>query len=281
MRNLTPFLLFAFLLFSMSLSAQVIWAEPAFPTADESVIVYFDATQGTGGLANCNCEVYVHTGLITSFSTSSSDWKHVFTSWGQANPDWQMDPVAGQPNVYSYEITPNIREKYNVTNPDEEIQKLAFVFRNGDGSLEGKDEGGSDIFYDVYPDNAAFTINFLTPTSPSIFTAIGEDIPVEAAANQSATLSLYDNGDLLTTVNGDALDYTISVSQGGTHLVELIADNGSETATVSFTYVVPEDNVIEALPAGTEAGINYLSDTEVVFALVAPNKDNVFLIGDF
>ena len=119
-------LLFLLLLCPFVADAQV-YTIPAFPRADQPVTVYFDATQGTGGLANCNCNVYLHTGLITSASTSPSDWKHVVTTWGVANAAWQMTPVAGQPNLYSFTITPSIRAYYGAPITTT-ILKMAFVF---------------------------------------------------------------------------------------------------------------------------------------------------------
>ncbi len=275
------YVLFSFFFFQNVSLGQVVWTIPAFPTASEPVTVYFDATQGTGGLAGCNCDVYLHTGLITSNSSSSSDWKYVFTQWGVANADWKMTPVPGQPDVYSYNIQPSIRERYNVTNPTEEILKLAFVFRNANGSLEGKDTGGSDIFYDVYPDNTDLSAFLQSPASPSIFVSMGEMIEVKGVASQEANLSLFDNGNLVTTTFGTELNATITVTTGGTHLVEFVADNGTQQVTQTFTYVVPAPTVVQDLPPGADLGINYLSDTEVLLALYAPGKQNVYLIGDF
>lgn len=276
-------LLFActFFLPLFSVNAQVIWTDPIFPTPNQPVTVYFDAQKGSAGLAGCNCDVYVHTGLITSFSTSSGDWKHVFTSWGVANADWKMTPVPGQPDVYSYEIQPSIKQRYNVTNPDEEIQKLAFVFRNANGSLTGKDAGGGDIFYTVYPDAGPLTATLVSPSSAVVFTQTGATIEVKGAASENATLSLYDEGTLLFSTSGTSLEYSLQVTDNGAHLVEFVADNGTQQASAFFNYVVPAQTQTEELPAGTDAGINYLSDTEVLFALYAPGKQNVYLIGDF
>lgn len=271
-----------FIIFSIPLStAQVIWTEPVFPTPSQPVTIYFDAAKGTGGLNNCNCDVYIHTGLITSKSTSSSDWQYVFTKWGEANEDWKMTPVPGRPNVYSFEITPSIKERYDVNDPNEEIQKLAMVFRDAAGNREGKDTGNKDIFYDVYPDDVEFSATLLKPTSTSFFSNIGAVIPVEGAASAEATLSLYDNGALLTSASGASLVYNLMVSSGGSHLVEFIADNGTVQDTASFSYVVPNATVTAPLPGGIEPGINYLSDTEVVLAFEAPGKNHAFVIGDF
>lgn len=106
-RNVLLFL--CFILSAFALRAQVVYSEPASPTADEEVTIFFDASQGDRGLENCNCDVYLHTGVITSQSSGSSDWRYVPTVWGQANPDWRLTPVSGQNNLYSFTFTPSIR----------------------------------------------------------------------------------------------------------------------------------------------------------------------------
>ena len=273
--------LFIFLAAPLFLIAQIIWTDPVFPTPSQAVTVYFDATKGTGGLANCNCDVYVHTGLITSKSTSPTDWKYTFTDWGVANDAWKMTPVEGKPNQYSYEIQPNIKEKYGITDPNEEIQKLAFVFRDANGSKEGKASGGGDIFYDVYADDLELTATLTEPTESVVFAQIGAVIPVRGASSLPATLSLFDNGTEVSSTSGTSLEHNIMVSTKGVHLVELIADNGTVKDTASFTYVAPLDTKVEELPEGMDLGINYTSDTSVLLALNAPRKNHVFLIGDF
>ncbi len=267
--------------FATSTDAQVIWADPVFPTESDAVTIYFDATEGSGGLANCNCDVYLHTGVITNLSTGPSDWKHVVTAWGQANAAWKMTPVSGQPNVYSYNITPTIRQYYGLTNANEVIEKLAFVFRNGTGSLEGKGTGGSDIFYDVAPANQGFTMTLIAPTAQAVFTSIGAVINIQAAASQSSEFSIVDNGVATVAGNGTSLNYNLNVTSGGVHQVEVIADNGMETVSRSFTYLVPSTPTQEALPQGTDLGINYVSNTQVRLAFVAPGKNFAYVIGDF
>ncbi|MBK9016117.1 MAG: hypothetical protein IPM82_19780 [Saprospiraceae bacterium] len=274
--------LFLLLCFAKTAQAQVIWADPVFPTDNQAVTIYFDATQGSGGLANCNCDVYLHTGVITSLSTGPSDWMHVVTSWGQPNVNWKMTPVGGQPNVYSYDITPTIRSYYNLTNPNEVIEQMAFVFRNGDGSLEGKNVGGADIYYDVYPDNSVFNMTLFAPTQQAIFTSIGAFINIQATSSQQGNFLVRDNGNiLLTNIGTTSINYNLNVNSGGIHLVEIEATNGTETIVRSFTYLIPGPTVVEALPAGTELGINYLSNTGVRLAFYAPNKTFAYLLGDF
>ena len=270
------------LLLGSYLSAQVITTDPVFPTANDEVTIFFDATQGTAGLEDCNCDVYLHTGLITSASTSPSDWKYVQTSWGVANPAWRLEPVAGQPNVYSYTISPNIREYYGVP-ANETIEKMAFVFRNANGSLEGKDDGGSDIFYEVFPESAPFSAVLVTPGTQAVIASLGETIPVEVAANETSDFTLSINGNVESTQIGNSLNYDIEVNELGTKTVsvEVVSQESGESKTLSFVYVVPLDDNIANPPADSRNGITFTSDESVHLQLFAPNKGFVFVIGDF
>ena len=54
---------------TITLNAQLVTTTPAAPTDDAPVTITFDATQGTGGLADCNCDVYLHTGVILDGSS--------------------------------------------------------------------------------------------------------------------------------------------------------------------------------------------------------------------
>jgi len=279
MRNTLITLLFVLTCFVAQ--AQLIWTEPVFPRADDAVTVYFDASEGTAGLEDCNCDVYVHAGVITNQSSGSSDWKYVQTSWGQANDDWKMTPVSGQPNVYSWTISPSIQDYYGVPG-GEEIEQLAFVFRNADGTITGKGAGESDIFYNVYPESIPFTTLLLAPTNTLVLKQVGEDLTISAAASEEATFSLFQDGMPIDNGIGEGYEYTIDITETGGHEVLLEISNGSQTDTYDFTYAVPTDNVIAAVPAGVEHGITFNADeTEVTLVLYAPNKEYIYVVGDF
>ena len=218
------------------LAAQLLTANPAFPTASGAVTIIFDATQGNGGLANCNCAVYVHTGLITSASTSPSDWKYVVTTWGQANAAWLMTPVPGQPNKYSFTIGPSIRQYYNVP-VSEQILRMAFVFRNANGTLEGKGEGNTDIFYDVFAENAPLSTMLTSPAEINLSRFVGQNIQITGAASRPSTINLYEDGQLIaSSSNTTSINHTLTVLQPGQHLVEMIATDGVATDTSRFSY---------------------------------------------
>ncbi|MEL6659706.1 MAG: alpha-amylase family glycosyl hydrolase [Bacteroidota bacterium] len=347
--------------------AQLITAEPAFPTANDAVTITFDATEGTGGLADCGCDVYLHTGVITDASTGPADWQYVQTTWGQANAAWQLTPVPGEDNKYTYTFEPSIKEYYNV--PDgEEILQLALVFRNGDGSLEGKAAGGSDIYYDVFADDIPLSLSLNAPLESNLDVALGEFITINAVTSGAATLSITEDGELLSEVTGEtAISYDLRALEEGTHEVIITATDGTNTLTESFTYtaayrvditnptdpvvltsvgamipvdvnsyiesdlqlfvngqevesamdattisttinvsggsgvqevlvaaayedltdtatfvlVIPGDVPQEDPPLELPHGINYLGDGSYLLQLFAPNKDAIFVLGDF
>ena len=277
-QGLRGFLLFYNLFLTFALCAQVVYVEPAFPRVDDNITVFFDATQGTGGLANCACDVYLHSGVITSKSTSGSDWKYVKTTWGVANNAWKLTPVSGKPNLY--QITYNIRAFYGVPE-SETVLRLAFVFRNANGSKEGKDTGGSDIFYDVYPETFPYTVRFQAPGSSSQVLTLGRTIAVRGVASASGSLQLFDNNQLITSTSGALLEHNIVVETAGDHKVQLIGEQNGSRDTATFFYTGFENAVVADPPTGTPAGASFPDAATLRLALTAPGKQYVNVIGDF
>ena len=86
---------------SLSAEAQVVWTEPPFPSSDDQVTLYYDAAQGNGELSGV-IPVYIHTGLITSASSSPNDWQYVNMPWASTDPGWVMDYVGT--DLWSYDF---------------------------------------------------------------------------------------------------------------------------------------------------------------------------------
>ena len=61
------------------LHGQLVWTEPAFPTVDDQVTLYYNSALGNGELQGV-IPVYIHTGVITSNSSGPSDWQNVLIS---------------------------------------------------------------------------------------------------------------------------------------------------------------------------------------------------------
>ncbi len=259
---------------------SAIWSEPLFPRPGQPVTIYFDARFGNGGLKDCNCTVYLHTGVITNFSTQSSDWKYVLTQWGIANAAWAMTPVEGRTNLYKFEIRPDIRTYYRVPS-SEEIRKMAFVFRNANGSREGKDSGNKDFFLDVFS-QAGLLTSIVTPGEGSnLVLNLGNTIPFLGRSSDTANLTLLDNGIVLKQLRGVQLEHTIGVVTSGNHTVEFIAETSTERQVKTFNYVVAVSKPPLDPPPGTVPGFTQVNASKGRFALYAPGKTAVFLTGDF
>ena len=265
---------------SFSLLAQV-YTEPAFPTVEDQVTLYYDATQGSAGLKDCNCDIYIHTGVITNQSTSNSDWKHVKMSWGVANPDWQLSPVPGKPNLFAYTFTPTIKAYYNIDVATETVQKLAFVFRNANGSKEGKGANGGDMYYNIYGVNAGLETLIQYPVGANQTNKIGDSFDFKAVSSKTATLTLTDNGNVIATATGKTLLKTVNVTTGGNHVLKFTADENGVVSEKTFNYFVPAGSVIENQPFGTKLGATYLANGDVRLLLQAPNKSSVYVLGSF
>ena len=266
------------LLFAVAVQAQVVTVAPTFPTDTEPVTITFNAAEGNGALAGCNCTVYAHTGVITSNSATPTDWQHVQGNWGTADPNVQMTALGN--DLYSITYPTGIRDYYNVP-AGVTVDRMAFVFRDQAGNTVGRESDGSDIFYDVATAGADLQTTFITPAQSSFVANTGETIAVSASASMAADLELYENGVLLTSVaNSTQLDYNLTAGSAGNNEVMFVATTATTADTSYFQYVVIGSVQIGALPANTEDGINYMPDGSVVLRLYAPGKQNVFVLGD-
>jgi 1,4-alpha-glucan branching enzyme len=279
-RLLFAAVLFVCGLFSAQTYAQVIVTTPAFPIDSDSCIIIFDASQGDAGLKDVAPPIYAHTGVITNLSTSGSDWKYVVAGWSENTTKAMLTPLGN--NKYKLTVKLTIRSYYSVP-AAEQILKMAFVFRNADGSKTGRNENGSDIFADVYTNTMG--VNIVLPLNKALFLKQNEPIPISAICPTAETMKIFVNGTLVKTSTGNAITDTILADNFGWNWVKRwVRIEGINTvgyAADSFSYtVIPQPKVAE-LPAGMNDGINYLTSNSVLLCLFAPFKDNAFVIGDF
>lgn len=256
------------------LFSQVVEVFPVFPRVDDDVTITFNAAEGNGALLGV-APVYAHTGVITSESTSGTDWKHVQGNWGTADPRVLMTSIGN--NLHT--ITYNIEDYYGI-NAGEEVYSLAFVFRNANGSIVGRATDGADIFYPVYPDNVEFLSVLLAPQTTALALFEHEIIQIKGATSIDADLYLIDNGDTLATAFAQFLEYSLTVTEAGNHDVQFVAVHNGDTLVQSFFYTVIVSVEVEDPPAGREDGMTIINDSTVHFQLYAPQKTFVHLIGD-
>jgi 1,4-alpha-glucan branching enzyme len=254
--------------------AQIITANPEFPTADGTVTITYDATEGNQGLMGYTGDVYAHTGLITSESTSGSDWKYA-PEWGDNSEKYKLTRVGT--DLYELEITPTIREYYGA-GAQEELLQMAFVFRSSDKTKEGKDVGNTNIYYEIYED--VLSAKFTLPT-PNSFANIDDIVDWSISISDIADYNVYVNNVEIASGNGTNESGQYTITAKGNYWFKVIASAGGETSADSTIVVVREDILNEALPVGYIKGVNYTSSTSAGFVLWAPDKEFVYLLGDF
>ncbi|MEN2282564.1 alpha-amylase family glycosyl hydrolase [Algoriphagus sp. SE2] len=267
--------LFLLILWTSTVKGQVS-TEPALPSAENSVKIIFDASKGTGGLKDCDCDVYIHIGAVTE-SEESITWSIVPFEWGSTDAKAKMTKVEGEANLYTFELTPNTF----FDNPNSlTIYRLGLVFRNADGSKEGKSSSGGDIFVDL---TQGFQVVFTSPNTSSISLEVGESFTftVETKEQGSDISFILDEVQVKSESGIQTLSYTFSSNQAGSYNLIALAKNGTNEDSETLMIEVFSATNISPLPEGAKLGINYLSDTDVILALNAPGKKLVNVIGDF
>ena len=200
-------LFIALTLVPMQLVSQVIWTEPAFPSAADQVVLHYNSALGNGEL-QAVIPVYIHTGVITSNSTGPSDWQHVQTAWGTADADALLNPEGD--GIHSFDFNGLSLADYYGIDEGEEIESLAMVFRNSTGSLVGRAEDNSDIFYTV--SNGSFSASLMTPALGYAVLTIDEEFEIFGQASEPCDLSLLINGEVVATDFGSELAYSFSAA---------------------------------------------------------------------
>jgi len=272
------------LLFSGFAFSQIVTSTPAYPTENDSIVVYFDASQsGASELLNYTGTLYVHTGVTTNLG----QWQHVIGSWGQTN---QPSLTRISPNYYKLTIG-YPRKFYNITNSSEHITALDFVFRSADGNSQTR----PDIFYTIYQSGYTLALNspsvsnvYNDPQRSPLFIKSADTVNVSVKAvaigTKNSSITLFVNGTQKSQTADDSLKYKIlgsNLNIGANQVVIVGKDTANVTDTSKFTLMVNPPLVNSPLPTGTGLGVNYNSTTSVTLALLAPQKSFVYVIGDF
>lgn len=284
------------ILMSVTLFAYPVSSEPPYPTVNDSIVVYFDATEGNQGLKDFSGPVYAHTGVLTDESATTSQWKFVVTEWGEDTPETKLDYVS--PNLWKLTIG-SPREYYGI--PDSvTVTHLTFVFRSsqqpGGSYKEGKDVDNKDIFLPLY--EAGITARFLSPTisltfndprREPLFKTDEDTVKIIGTSVQLFTetirTELWINDDNVLTVNDDTLSYGLICATFTDPMVTvrlIAADAHNVSDTTSFTIILNAGQKEQPRPFGLRDGITVNRENNTVtFSIFAPYKDFIHLVGDF
>jgi glycosidase len=275
MKQITLFLL-SLLSFAFA-SAQLVITNPVFPNQTSTVTLTYDAAKGNGALKDVTGAVYAHAGLITSLSTSPSDWKFVQGTWGTADAKMLMTSIGN--NKFTLNIPISTFYGYPAGTV---VQKLSFVFRNATGSIVGRDTDGSDIYYDIYPNDNQLRARFFEPALTSMVLTSGATLPYYAGCSANAELTITDNGVSVATKSASTfISGNLTAGNAGNHTVILEAKATGLVGRDTFTYNVPNAVVTEDPPMGSQIGATPLTNTSFRLMLHAPGKNSVFVVGSF
>ena len=269
---------------------QVVWTEPAFPTQNDVVTLYYDVAAGNAALVDeeppCPpCPfVYAHTGVITSESDSPSDWQYVHNPWpngsngSQANNGNALLPVSG--TVHSFDFGGMTLAEYYGVPDGVVIEQLAFVFRNGDGTVVGKTADEGDIFHNV--SDGSFEVIFTAPFGSILHSTFGEHPLHPSPGNARGLADPECEWRVGRVCLRQRLDARLGLGLGGRLRVGGCGrgrrrNRGSHGLRVC----VAERPPVLAPPAGTLDGINHVDESTVILQWTAPYKDFVFAVGDF
>lgn len=272
-------------LWPFSAKAQIVTSSPVILQENSrDVVLTYNAASPLGNNAFASVpestQVYAHIGVITNLSES---WSHVVTPWPESdgsNADSANTPknklTLTAPHTYTLAIG-DIRSYFGITDPNEHVKRIALVFRNADGSIQGKTASGGDIFVDVHPDG--FAMSF---TSDATSNVISSPTEVTFTVNTSlpANLSIDVNGVTIAGASDAstlAKAYKINAKGYYTATATAVYQGATHTQTINISW--PTASSAATYPGGIpQQGAVRNDDGSVTFCLAAPGKQSVILV---
>lgn len=272
-------LILLFVVFGIvQIAAQVVQTSPAIVQEDsKDIVITFFASQGNAGMkGSTNC--YAHTGVITDRSANDSDWRYAPT-WGDNSDKYKLK-LKGT-NKFQLTIS-DIREYYGITDPNEKVLKLAFVFRNADCSKEGKNADGSDILVNVF--SSGLAIDLTADKSNGIVPASSGNVNFSVATSSAADIRLFVNSTSTAPVasvdNAMQLSAAYTFAEGDYKVIAQATADG-QIVTKEMNICSRRESQMAEAPTSVKKGTQINADGSVTFYLYAPGKSNVMLFGEW
>jgi len=249
---------------------------------DQEITLQFDLSKGNAALKGSTADLYLHAGLI---SVNGGGWQHVATDWSNNENTYKLKFVAA--GLYTFTFTP---AKFFHLNNGGEFGQIAILVRNGDGSVVQRNKNNSDLFLPLVATNAEairFVSPALQPTDPiatdQLYTA-GESVKLKVQATQSGKISIWDNGVQIAAADAvQSLEKSLRLESDGLHQLEARLETDGQVTMTKIALFVEAKPAIAVLPAAVSPNGTTISKQkgQVSFALTAPSKRSVYVLGDF
>lgn len=238
------------------------------------VTLTFNPNEGDKGMVGAT-ECYLYSCVEVN---ASGKWEYQLAAWPSKSDKTKMTKVGS-----NWEITiPNLYTFYGVPS-NMTITRMLVLFTDGKSNgKSGRGAGGADIIIKLAPKGLSASI----VSGLGEITSQGSQVTLNCYATASATLTLYQNGQVVKTATGTEMSYTTTLNATGDYTFELTASDGTTTARATAFTCVAATPTKQARPSGIVNGIYYHSDpSKATLCTYAGSKTaaakHVFVVGDF
>ena len=265
---LTPFLLILISYFAQSQTPTI---EPTFFGADEEITITYDVT---GTSLSALSEAWIWMWVPGEGIDAPSNINPANSNSSATNPaKFTKSTGSGGEVYFSITLTPTEFLETSIEN----IESIGMLLKGNDWSNGQTDDFIAEI-------SEGFSIAMDNPSGNYGFYSSATEIDIDVRTSENATIDiLVDDVSIASESDVTSLSTTHTIiDDGNVHIVKAQATNASETIETQFAYTITPTPPAVSLPEGMEDGINYHEDnTSATLVLRAPNKEHVFVIGDF
>lgn len=255
------FLLISSFIYSQRQTANFSVSPATFEEDEEITITISNVNPSIWGVS----DIYLWAWSFDSNDTSQDSPTN--GDWNNSNESQKLTDNGD--GTFSFTMTPTTF--YNRTG----LSKIGMLVKakNGSGDRQSQDQ-----IFEV----GKFQLTLNNPTSSTTILNSGSTLNINATSSLAANFTLKRDGNVLDQ-ESNSTNYNFSSVVSSTANYSLEAENSGDVQSVSFTVIVRPNVTTASVPNGMLDGININPNdpTKATLVFYAPNKDFVYVIGDF